>query len=175
MSTGDQSPIRTTLERAVSQPSPDRQYHLIGRRRSAATLMILGLAGIVATSRNTRWTASALFSGRDPGVDSPYLNTRPEVRYLGDAVCARCHGEIASAFRDHPMGRSLSPVAAGDGPPIGTAAGLPFEFKGVSYDIDRRDGRTVHVAGRPGGTEAGSRGSGRGPLRAGSGRVGSPT
>jgi Flp pilus assembly protein TadD len=72
-----------------------------------------------------------------------------EVGYVGDAVCARCHGEIAEAYRGHPMGRSLAPVrGAEDGPPIGAAAGLPFEAKGVRYTIERRDGRTFHRANR---------------------------
>ena len=38
---------------------------------------------------------------------SPWLNTRPGVEYVGDAVCARCHPDIAETFRRHPMGRSL--------------------------------------------------------------------
>ena len=49
---------------------------------------------------------------RDVYADSPYLNTRPGVAYVGDAACARCHREIAAAYRAHPMGRSLAPVGA---------------------------------------------------------------
>jgi Flp pilus assembly protein TadD len=86
---------------------------------------------------------------RDVSADSPYQNTRPEVGYVGDAVCARCHGEIAEAYRNHPMGRSLAPVGgAEDGPPIGAAAGLPFEAKGVRYSVARRNGRIFHRASR---------------------------
>ena len=82
-------------------------------------------------------------------ADSPYQNTRPGVAYVGDVVCARCHGEIAEAYRSHPMGRSLAPVGeAKDGPPIGAAAGLPFEAKGVRYSVERRDGRLFHRASR---------------------------
>jgi Flp pilus assembly protein TadD len=84
-------------------------------------------------------------------ADSPYQNTRPGVRYVGDAVCARCHGEIAKAYRGHPMGRSLSPLGgAEEEPPIGPAAGLPFESQGVHYTIERRDGRLFHKASRQG-------------------------
>jgi Flp pilus assembly protein TadD len=86
---------------------------------------------------------------RDVFADSPYLNTRPGVEYVGDAVCARCHGEIAKAYRGHPMGRSLTPVSVSeDGPPIGAVAGLPFEAKGVQYTVERRDGRLFHRASR---------------------------
>ena len=42
-----------------------------------------------------------------PWPQSPWLNTRPEVKYVGDAVCARCHADIAETYRRHPMGRSL--------------------------------------------------------------------
>jgi Flp pilus assembly protein TadD len=88
---------------------------------------------------------------RDVSADSPYQNTRPGVRYVGEAVCARCHGEIAAAYRGHPMGRSLGPVgSAQEEPPIGTAAGLPFESQGVRYTIERRDGRIFHKASRQG-------------------------
>ena len=27
-----------------------------------------------------------------------------DVKYVGDAACARCHAEIADTFRHHPMG-----------------------------------------------------------------------
>jgi tetratricopeptide (TPR) repeat protein len=85
----------------------------------------------------------------DVSADSPYLNTRPGVAYVGDHVCVRCHREIALAYRDHPMGRSLAPVDAdAAGPPMGAAAGLPFESQGVRYAIERRDGRIFHKASR---------------------------
>src|SRR5688572_3108149 len=35
---------------------------------------------------------------------SPYRNVRPDVRYVSDATCAECHGEIAAAYAKHPMG-----------------------------------------------------------------------
>ena len=96
-------------------------------------------------SRTTSQTSLA----RDVSADSPYLNTRPEIAYVGDAVCARCHGEIAAAYRGHPMGRSLTPVRSiDDAPPIGEAEGLPFEAQEIRYASERRDGRTVHKATR---------------------------
>jgi Flp pilus assembly protein TadD len=116
------------------------------------------LAGIAWAIRSSPWTAGHFRAStadrtrpRDVSADSPYLNTRPGVAYVGDAVCARCHGEIAAAYREHPMGRSLAPVDAdADGPPIGAAAGLPFESQGVRYTIERRDGRSFHKASRRG-------------------------
>jgi Flp pilus assembly protein TadD len=88
-------------------------------------------------------------SQRDVYADSPYTNARPGVAYVGDAVCARCHGEIAEAYRTHPMGRSLTLVGSAlEEPPIGTAAGLPFEAKGLQYTALRRQGRLIHKATR---------------------------
>jgi Tfp pilus assembly protein PilF len=116
-------------------------------------LLLLGIALAVRVSPwapgGPRATTADRTRPRDLAVDSPYLNARPGVGYVGDAACARCHGEIAAAYREHPMGRSLAQVG-GDatGPPLGAAAGLPFEAKGVQYTVERRDGRTVHKASR---------------------------
>ncbi len=80
---------------------------------------------------------------RDPV--SPYANTRSNVRYVGDANCARCHAEIAAAFRRHPMGRSLIPIAEQPAPPGAAGDGHPlFVSSGLEYSIEKRDGRTFH-------------------------------
>src|SRR5262245_10484656 len=48
----------------------------------------------------------------DPRISfpTPLRNVRPEVQYVGDAVCARCHGDVAAAYARHPMSRSVAPV-----------------------------------------------------------------
>jgi Flp pilus assembly protein TadD len=47
------------------------------------------------------------------------------------------------------MGRSLTPLRGdAEGPPIGAAAGLPFEAKGVHFSVERREGRVFHKMGR---------------------------
>jgi Flp pilus assembly protein TadD len=85
----------------------------------------------------------------DAYAGSPFENARPGVKYVGDAACTRCHREIALAYRSHPMGRSLAPVAAAhDRPPAGVVAGLPIEHKGVKYTIEHRDERVIHKATR---------------------------
>jgi tetratricopeptide (TPR) repeat protein len=63
---------------------------------------------------------------------------------VGDAACARCHAEIASTYRQHPMGRSLAPItpataAGGDG-----SNGASFEAQGFRYEVEDRGGRVVH-------------------------------
>src|SRR5690348_7016201 len=47
----------------------------------------------------------------DPRVTfaTPYRNVRPDVRYVGDEACARCHRKLAESYHQHPMGRSLAP------------------------------------------------------------------
>ncbi len=35
-----------------------------------------------------------------------FRNVRPDVKYVGDAVCGRCHDTIAQTYHEHPMGRS---------------------------------------------------------------------
>ncbi|HUR53213.1 MAG TPA: tetratricopeptide repeat protein [Gemmataceae bacterium] len=49
----------------------------------------------------------------DPRVsfDTPFRNVKPAVRYLGDASCAGCHGDIDKKYHAHPMGRSAALVA----------------------------------------------------------------
>jgi Flp pilus assembly protein TadD len=73
------------------------------------------------------------------------LNARPGVSYVGDAVCARCHADIAETFRRHPMGRSLAPIAtapaAGFDRPTGTAT---FSAGASLFTIERRGGREIH-------------------------------
>jgi Flp pilus assembly protein TadD len=110
-------------------------------RRVAALAVVLLIAGL-------GWVARPFFftrRERDVYADSPFKNTRPGVGYVGDEACARCHQEVAGAYRSHPMGRSLAPLR-GDakGPPAGTAAGLPFEWKGVQFLVEERDGRVFH-------------------------------
>jgi len=82
---------------------------------------------------------------RDAYAGSPYRNARPGVGYVGDAECARCHREIAEAYRSHPMGRSLAPIeGAAEDTRINADAGLPFESNGAQYTVERREGRVFH-------------------------------
>ncbi len=137
------------------RPLPSPRHTL--PRGSAFLVVALVLAGIVGAV----WTSLRMIGGfrsssavrslrsRDVDADSPYLNARPGVEYVGDAACIRCHREIAETYRSHPMGRSLAPVGGPEeGPPIGPATGLPLEAKGLRYTVERRDGRVFHKATR---------------------------
>ncbi|HMC66051.1 MAG TPA: multiheme c-type cytochrome, partial [Gemmataceae bacterium] len=77
----------------------------------------------------------------DPRIafKTPYLNVRPDVRYVGDEACARCHAAIAKKFRQHPMGRSLAPVAQS-----GVTVRTKFTQQGLTYRIEQHGARLVH-------------------------------
>lgn len=39
---------------------------------------------------------------------TPYLNVRPDVRYVGDHDCAECHAEVAARYSKHSMARAFA-------------------------------------------------------------------
>src|SRR5207302_4052321 len=77
--------------------------------------------------------------------ETPFPNVRPEVKYVGDDTCARCHTTIAESYHRHPMGRSLAPVASRlDEERLDKAANNPFEAAGFQYEIRRDGDRLIH-------------------------------
>ena len=113
-----------------------------GRRRILLVVIVLAVVGPLTIL--TTWRRAPDVSLQQADTGSPYKNTRPGVKYVGDAACSRCHAEIAETFRQHPMGRSLSPI---DAAPIkGDDAGdrVLFEAQGLEYSIENRDGRVIH-------------------------------
>ncbi|HZU34442.1 MAG TPA: hypothetical protein VFA18_00965, partial [Gemmataceae bacterium] len=88
----------------------------------------------------------ATVAATDPRLvaDTPYRNVRPEVGYVGDAVCAGCHSKIADTYRHHPMARSLTPVSKalkktpGDKIVSGVLDELPIE-----WSVETHDGRMI--------------------------------
>ncbi len=72
-------------------------------------------------------------------------NVRPDVQYVGDAVCAECHRAITDAYAKHPMGRSLAPIATvAQQQHYDPAHNNPFNAIGAQFRVDSRDGRVVH-------------------------------
>jgi hypothetical protein len=110
-----------------------------------AAVTVMG-AAVAIVSWHVAPSASSRRVVRPLEASSPFANTRPGVRYVGDESCARCHAGIAASYRRHPMGRSLAPVAAAEIPGLAEAAdGRPlFEAEGLEYSIERRDGRVFH-------------------------------
>jgi Tetratricopeptide repeat/Cytochrome c554 and c-prime len=84
--------------------------------------------------------------GRKPRADAAApLNARAGVRYVGDAACTRCHEEIAKAYRQHPMGRSILPIKEAPAEVRGgpTERTL-FSDQGFDYSLLNQGGRTIH-------------------------------
>jgi tetratricopeptide (TPR) repeat protein len=106
--------------------------------------VLLGLAAIAGVYTWMIWAHPDRQGARSEAA-SPYRNTRPEVHYVGDAACARCHAEIATAFRTHPMGRSLVPIAEAPAETHGESTPRElFEAQGYHYALLLRNGQTLH-------------------------------
>jgi hypothetical protein len=109
----------------------------------SCTALVIALIGLALTFKT--WWGSQRLGVASLHIGSPYQNTRYAVKYVGDEVCARCHAEIAEAYHQHPMGRSLVPIEAALAIAIGHTDGQPlFEAQGIQYAIAHRDGRLVH-------------------------------
>jgi Flp pilus assembly protein TadD len=84
---------------------------------------------------------------RAVALTSPYANTRPDVAYVGDAACAKCHREIADAYRKHPMGRSLTAVSGAAADVVGPTQAA-FDAAQYHYRVAERGGRVIHEESR---------------------------
>jgi hypothetical protein len=126
-------------------------------------LLVAALAALVLGGLAVIWMAPS--GGRQspaqgtPGADAPrsgrfstpYLNARPGVKYVGPRVCAGCHRDIYSRFRQHPMGQSLATVASASpieryGPAACNpfVADSPFAAFGLHYQVRRQGKRVLH-------------------------------
>jgi hypothetical protein len=78
---------------------------------------------------------------------TPFLNVRADVKYLGDEACAACHRGIVNRYRQHPMGRSLAPIAeASNIESLDPTAHNPFEVNGFSLLVEKRGDQVFHKA-----------------------------
>jgi Tfp pilus assembly protein PilF len=125
--------------RFQSQARP-RRWKLV----VVGVVAVLGVATALVSWRNARTPGPA--RPLELAIRSPYLNTRPGVKYVGDAACIRCHTEIGESYRSHPMGRSVSPIipATASTDKGNTAAAPLFEAGGLQYSIENRDGHVIH-------------------------------
>jgi Flp pilus assembly protein TadD len=113
-------------------------------RLLVAVLTVAGCAAALVSWWAAR-SSSRRGSVRPLDESSLYANTRAGVRYVGDSACLRCHAEIGQTYSRHPMGRSLSPIAAATVTVGDDAGGRPlFQAQGLEYSIERRDGRVFH-------------------------------
>jgi Flp pilus assembly protein TadD len=81
--------------------------------------------------------------------DSPFLNVRPDVKYVGAPACAACHSDQAVPYRRHPMGQSLAPL----GGQVADSFAIerfdpgnqnPFTSYGFQFLAEQRGGKQFH-------------------------------
>lgn len=76
---------------------------------------------------------------------TPFRNVRPGVKYLGDASCTGCHGDIDRAYHAHPMGRSTEPTArASQLERYDSAARNPFTAGPYELRVEKTPTGVVH-------------------------------
>src|SRR5216684_2560189 len=81
------------------------------RRHSLIVLAVISITVLIWAGG--RWCLpQKVGPANDPRLscDSPFLNVRPDVKYVGADACAACHSDQAVPYRRHPMGQSLAPV-----------------------------------------------------------------
>jgi Flp pilus assembly protein TadD len=135
----------------------------------AGVFLLLGILGVWAYRGGFRSLflphssdSTSQAASDDPRLTypSPYRNVRPEVRYVGDAVCAECHADIAASFALHPMGQSMAPMTeAAAHERYEPKLHNPFEAQGFNYQVRRDGDRIIHSESFPdgkGGTLAGT-------------------
>jgi len=77
-----------------------------------------------------------------PDLPQQYLNTKPNVQYVGDEACRRCHGSIYAEFKQTGMGKSVSIPSPEEAREF--AKPLKITNKDQTYSIYARDGKIVH-------------------------------
>ncbi len=76
-----------------------------------------------------------------PIASSPFLNTRPDVRYVGSKACLSCHEQEHASFRHTGMGRSLAKADAASQPADG---GFDHPLSKRRYRAVRKEGVLWH-------------------------------
>ncbi len=83
----------------------------------------------------------------DPRLTFPtnFRNVKPDVAYVGDKMCADCHGGICATYRDHPMGHSAEFVSR---VPViekyESGAGNPWKVGGYELRAEKTANGVVH-------------------------------
>jgi Flp pilus assembly protein TadD len=131
-------------------PRPHRPQTLL--RFVTAVLAFLGCLAFAAWAWWPRpGRPAAPEKATDPRLTfaTSFANVRPEVGYVGDAVCARCHREVAQTYRRHPMGRSFAPVSqVARDERYDRSVHNPFEKFGLQFLVERQGERVLHKESR---------------------------
>jgi predicted CXXCH cytochrome family protein len=76
-----------------------------------------------------------------PAKKSEFLNTGPEVKYVGSEACRNCHAEHTETFRHGGMGRSMAEIDLTREPADAT---FDHPLSRRRYEVRRRDGKLWH-------------------------------
>ena len=120
-----------------------------GWKRKAFFVLVvisLGAAGFLVW----KWRIESK-DNPDPRLtySTTYRNVRPNVAYVGDERCAACHEDIATTYRQHPMGQSLGVLEETTSiERLDQSADNPFEALGFRYQVLRRGTNMIHQESR---------------------------
>src|SRR5262245_11288032 len=131
---------RNLAERAEGRRFGGTRGWLLG----GAALLVVVLAVVVGVLKPWLW-----WKGPPPAdpfpltpiSSSPFLNTRPDARYVGSEVCRPCHEDSHATFRLTGMGRSMAEVDPAKEP---ADAGFDHAPSKRRYQVSRQDGRLWH-------------------------------
>lgn len=119
-------------------------------RRTGTILALSIMLGVAALLVGRNWWGKRETHSHEPAdprltYRTPYKNVHPRVRYVGDQVCADCHSEIHKAYRKHPMGRAMAPIAAATSiERVDATAFNPFTSSALHYGVRHHEGRVYH-------------------------------
>ncbi len=134
-------------------PSPDRPDFAPSRRRAwlrgigLLTAIVLGPALVlVLIGLSRRHHPPESRSAIDPFPltplsDSPFLNTKPDAKYVGSAACIHCHEDRHASFRHTGMGNSMAAVDIAQEPPD---AVFDHPLSKRRFQIGRKNGELWH-------------------------------
>ncbi len=112
--------------------------------------LLAALVGLLVLPRWRRNPPPPLEPASEAAVDpraryaGPYRNVRPEVAYVGDSACTPCHAKIARSYAQHPMGRSLFPIAHPEAARLEGQGPTSFAALGRVFRVERKGERVWH-------------------------------
>jgi hypothetical protein len=125
----------------------------MAKRLLAAAVVLLALTsiviGIVLARRHEEKPAEPVHVGplEDPRLAyaGPYRTIHPDVRYVGDAACIKCHKDETATYKRHPMGRSMVAITEhADVVPLDRQHNNPFVHDGMTFEVVKEGARVWH-------------------------------
>ncbi len=96
-------------------------------------------AAVVLSVAALALLAAACLGPQAVEADARFLNTAPDVAYVGDASCASCHAEIAQTYQSHAMAQSFDRLSDSTAVEDWSGVSVSHAASGFTYTA-RRDG-----------------------------------